>query len=118
MNFNKKKQPLKTAFIHKTECYLTAEESAGTGVATGAGTASAESVTVTSGSSSILLLSVDVSFFEQLANTKPPMNAIANNFFIINLIWAKIEIYLFKVQFWIKKYKNRKQLFLIKVIPN
>lgn len=86
MNLNKKKQPLKTAFVRKTKGYLTAEESAGSGVATGAETACAESVTVTSGSSSILLLSVDVSFFEQLANTKPPMNAIANNFFIVNLI--------------------------------
>jgi len=67
--------------------YLTTVESAATVVAAGAVT-----VTSASGSSSILLLSVEVSFFEHPANTKPPINANANNFFIVNLIWAKIEI--------------------------
>ena len=86
MNINKKKQPLPTACNHFEPLdYLTAVESAATGVAAGAVT-----VTSASGSSSILLLSVEVSFFEQPANTKPPINANANNFFIVNLIFTKI----------------------------
>jgi hypothetical protein len=71
--------------------YFATAESLTAGATTGAETDLAESdftvsETTTSGSGNMLLLSVGFSFFEQFATNKPPKSAIANNFFIVNLI--------------------------------
>jgi hypothetical protein len=66
--------------------HLEAAESVATGstveVAVGVVTVCVLSMLVTSGSSNILLLSVDDSFSVQLVSIKPPMNTITANFLI------------------------------------
>lgn len=73
--------------------YFVIVESAAAGTAAGAEGALAVSVAVTVGSSSMVLVSVACSFLAQLATIKPPINAIANNFFIVNLFGGKDIIF-------------------------
>lgn len=73
--------------------YFVIVESAAAGTAAGAEGALAVSVAVTVGSSSMVLVSVACSFLAQLVTIKPPINAIANNFFIVNLFGGKDIIF-------------------------